>query len=573
MFTQQVRRSMAVAVAVTVAVPLLVGNLAAASASTSSCSPLTQPIQQSVNPKTGASLLTSSSAEVTSAAINHGFTDKRGAIFKASSKNAPGLVPVYRLFKKNDFIFVPDTKGVGEYENVISKYGYASQKVEFYASATSISCGIEVRRFLKGSQHRFSASANDQAKLKASGWKDEGAKFWVQTSNPPGPLAAPTSKPLPVTPSPTPSSKPTLTTAPQPISKPAPGVPTTPPPAPITDPASWIRYEKIAQPGETIAQVLLNPALAGKYLKLPVGVFEVSDYRNASAAIIVPRNVLGILGEGSNTIIRMKPMTSTFAASVPPQSAAPSTNQLYLLRMNDGLEKQLIKDVWFQGTAQGHMQNGVMIGNSKSGTTIENVLFTGFDGNAGSPPGETFALNWWRGSGGQTRSIEVDGYRWSGDTYETRVRGDLVGASPIGWNSHDGARVYDTYTHDSAFGMPTFWQSNSAETWNLQSVRNVIGINHEESFGITHHQPVMVESRTRRHINHMSSRSDGALTVIGAINDAWVNSTTSGPVSQGAKMLVLTPTNYTGMNTNRIVTPPVILLKDGMTKAPYTWAH
>ncbi len=562
---KQLRRSLAAAAATAVVAPLFIGALPAAAAITA-CTALTQAVHQSINPKTGASLLTSSTAEVTSAANKHGFTDKRGAVFNASSTAAPGLVPVYRLFKKNDFIFIPDTAGRGEYENAIAKYGYTSQKVEFYASATKLSCGVEVRRYLKGSQHRFSASAEDQAKLRAAGWKDEGAKFWVQLPTAAGPTAAPRPKPAPIATTP-PAPKPVPVAAPKPV-------PVTPPSsAPVKDHANQVRYETIARPGETIERVLLNPALAGKYLKLPAGVFEVSNYRDASAAIRVPANVLGIIGEGRDTIIRMKPMTSTFAASVPAQTAAPKTNQLYLLRMNDGLQKQMIKDVWFQGTVQGHLQNGVMIGNSTPGTTIENVLLTGFDGNAGSPPGETFALNWWRGSEGVTRNVEVDGYRWTGDTFETRIRGELVGASPIGWNSHDRAKVHDAYTHDSRFGMPTFWQSNDAETWNLQSVRNAIGINHEESFGVVHHAPVMTESRTRRHINHMSSRGDGTLTVIGAINDTWVNSTTSGPVSEGARMLVLTPTNYTGPGTNRIVTPPIILLKDGITRAPYTWAH
>ncbi|MCU1575294.1 MAG: hypothetical protein JWO93_3376 [Micrococcaceae bacterium] len=297
-----------------------------------------------------------------------------------------------------------------------------------------------------------------------------------------------------------------------------------------------------------------------------------SNFRDASVAIRIPGRVKGIIGAGRDTILRMKANTSTFASTVPAQATG-QTNQLYLIRMNDGATAQTLSDFWLQGTEQGHLYNGIMAGNSQPGTSVTKLLITGIPGDAGSPPGETFGMNWWRGSSSITRDLEVDGYRWTGDTYNARIRGDLVGASPIGYNSHDNAKLYDSYMHDSNVGMPTFWQSNNAETWNLQSIRNFIGINHEESFGIVHHEPVMYGSKSRRHVNFMSSRGTGELTIIGATNDAWISSTKSGPISQGAKMLVLTPTNYTGPNTNRITTSPRILSKDGLLAAPFTWAH
>lgn len=210
MFTKHLCRSLAAAAATAVALPLLVGAVPASAGA--SCAPMTQGIQQSVNPKTGASLLTSSATEVVSAASRYGFTDKRGAVFRASSTAGPGLVPVHRMYKGGDFLFIADTAGVGEYENAKTKNGYVSQKVEFYASATKISCGLEVRRYQKGSMHRFSAQAADQAKLKTAGWKDEGAKFWVQAPVAPAPtpttaVPAPTPAPSAITP-PTPQYAP-----------------------------------------------------------------------------------------------------------------------------------------------------------------------------------------------------------------------------------------------------------------------------------------------------------------------------------------------------------------------------
>ncbi|MHA7286261.1 LGFP repeat-containing protein [Arthrobacter sp. MDT3-44] len=402
----------------------------------------------------------------------------------------------------------------------------------------------------------------------------------VPTPPAPTPTPVPTPVPTPPAPPPTPVPTPAPTPAPAPTPIPVPTAPAptpTPVPTPAPTPpapnipADWVLWNTVAGPGEDINTVLAKPALAGKILKLPAGVFEVRNFRDASVAIRVPKTVKGIIGEGRDTILRIRPNTSTFGSTVPAQETH-QTNQLYVLRMNEGLVPQILSDFWLQGTPQGHLFNGIMVGMSRPGTIVEDLLITGIDGNAGSPPGETFGLNWWRGSDSITRNVEVDGFRWSGDTYASRVKGAQVGSSPIGYNSHDRGKLWNAFTHDSLYGMPTFWQSNNAETWNLQSIRNVIGINHEESFGTVHHEPVMWGSKTRRHINFMSARADGTLTVTGAINDEWINTTTSGPIGKGKKILVLTPTNYTGPNTNRIVTAPRVLLDDG-NPAPWLWAH
>jgi hypothetical protein len=387
----------------------------------------------------------------------------------------------------------------------------------------------------------------------------------------------------PVVPSPVPTTPPVVVPTPEPttppVVNPAPTTPT-PTPAPTTppvvtppaDPADWVRWENIAKPGENLQQVLQKPELTGKILKLPKGVFEVSNFQNVSFAVNIPKNVKGLIGSGNDTIIRIKERTSTFGYSVPTQAQG-GTNQLYILRMNNGLEKQILSDVWFQGTEQGHLYNGIMIGQAANGAEVKNILVTGIPGDAGSPPGETFGINWWRSNDGITRDVEVDGYRWTGDTYADRVKGAKVGSSPIGWNNADNARLYNAYTHDSKTGMPTFWQSQNAQTWNLQSIGNGAGINHEESFGIIHHQPVIYGSANKNHISFMSQRGDGSLTVIGATTDTWTGvGVPAGPIGKGVKMLVLTPNNY-GADGNKIVTRPTIVLDDGVTPQPYTWAH
>ncbi|WP_422391751.1 hypothetical protein [Arthrobacter sp. N1] len=579
------RRRVALALLLTAAAPLAaLQGISPAAAATTPCTPMRQSVYQSINPTTTASLLTTSATEAVDSRSS-GFTELKGLVFRASSTAAAGLVPIHRLFLNGDYLLLPDVAGIDEYDTVQSRLGYKHQKVAFYASLTPVTCGVEVRRYHRAGKHRFSVSAADGRTLRSAGWADEGARFWVApvTTTAPAPAPAPTTAPssAPTTaPSPAPTAAPTVapTVAPTPAPtavSPPPAPAPTPVPVPtvpsVTVPADWVLWSSIARPGDDINSVLAKPELSGKILKLPAGVFEVSNFRDASVAIRVPKQVKGVIGEGRDTILRIKPNTSTFGGTVPAQGTG-QTNQLYVLRMNEGLVPQVLSNFWLQGTPQGHLFNGIMVGMSKPGTTVENLLITGIDGNAGSPPGETFGLNWWRGSDSITRDIEVDAYQWSGDRFASRVRGAQVGASPIGYNSHDRGKLWNAFTHDSRFGMPTFWQSNNSETWNLQSIRNVIGINHEESFGTVHHEPVMHSSKTRRHVNFMSSRGDGALTIIGATNDEWINPTTSGPIGKGKKMLVLTPTNYTGPNTNRIVTPPRIQHGNG-TAAPWLWAH
>jgi hypothetical protein len=362
-------------------------------------------------------------------------------------------------------------------------------------------------------------------------------------------------------PAPAPASKPTPAPTPAPTPKPT--------PAPQAGAADWVQWNTIAKPGENINTVLAKPALAGKILKLPAGVFEVSNFQT-TAAIHIPANVKGIVGSGNDTIIRVKANTSTYAKSVPAQSTG-QTNPLNIIKMNDGLQPQILSHFWLQGTEQGHLYNGLSIGKSKPGSSVTNLLITGIPGNSNTPPGETFGLNWWRSSDSVTRDVEIDGYRWTGNTYASRVKGVVVGSSGFGYNSHDRAKLYNVYVHDHSTGMPTFWQSNNAQTWNLKSIRNKIAINHERSFGTVHHQPVFHSSLTRRHITFNSDIGDGTLTIIGATNDTWISTTKSGPIGKGVNMLIETHAGYRGGST--IKTKPVVLFEDGKTPAPFKFIN
>ena len=509
----------------------------------------TDVVRQAVNPKTSASLLTIHSSEVQSAAKKHGFTQSQ-ELFLASPRLAVGLVPIYRVYNASSGDFMV-TQWRSEVQNAIKKYGYAYEGVAFYAAPSKNQYTTPLHKFVKGPFHRYAVTPSDVQQLERNGWQNEGVAFYVRTLAATPAHEQPTipNQATPATPSPAPSS-----------------------PTPVEPSGDVVPWQAVAQPGQDIHTVLQHPVLHGKILQLPKGVFEVTNFRDGYKAINIPPQVKGLIGSGRDTIIRLKPHSSTYGHTVPAQETR-STNQLYVLRMNDGTTPQLLADFWLQGTEQGHLYNGIMVGKSQPGTTVRGLYVTGIPGNARENPGETFGLTFWRGSHSITRSVEVDGRRIMGNSITQRVFGESVGASGLAFSTHNYAKVYDSYIHDHRHGMPTFWQSNYGETWNLQSVRNRIGINHERSFGTVHHQPVMHSAHAGYHVNFLADNGNGSLKIIGATNDEWISLTTKGSIGKNKKMMVMTSTDYTGPNTNTITTPPSIMLDDGKTPAPYFWAH
>lgn len=174
-----------------------------ASDDTALCASMTTDIHQSVNPTTGASLLTRWTGEIESAASRHGFTERRGVAFKASATQQPGLVPVHRLVKKGQFVWIPDKPHSSEFARAVTVYGYTDQGVNFYAAPHTIDCGAGVEVFRRGGTHRATADPGYGAALLADGWVAEGPKYWGTAAGPGGPpIPPPVTPPLPPQPGP-----------------------------------------------------------------------------------------------------------------------------------------------------------------------------------------------------------------------------------------------------------------------------------------------------------------------------------------------------------------------------------
>jgi hypothetical protein len=200
--------SVLAAVGLAVTLPLAGGAPATALTPSDICASMTMNVYQSVNPTTGSHLLTRWSGEIDSAALRHGYTEKRGVAFKASATLKEGLVPVHRLYKNDRFVWMPKYPGSNELVNAVSRYGYVDQGVNFFASPTPLDCGVGVERFLKGSTHRASADVPYSQGLAAAGWKSEGFQYWggragaggtppVVPPTPPAPAPAPAPAPVP----------------------------------------------------------------------------------------------------------------------------------------------------------------------------------------------------------------------------------------------------------------------------------------------------------------------------------------------------------------------------------------
>lgn len=165
--------------------PAALALIAAPAGAAPDCSALTvQPIYQSVNPSTRASLLTPWQSEVLSAKEKHGFTEDRGTIFHASVVPAQGLSPVYRLYNPATGGFLW-TISSSERDSAVKTYGFVDNGINFYASTTPGDCTQPVYRYRSGTMHRHVVTQADRDALTAQGWVHEGTvSFFAGT--PPG---------------------------------------------------------------------------------------------------------------------------------------------------------------------------------------------------------------------------------------------------------------------------------------------------------------------------------------------------------------------------------------------------
>ncbi len=139
------------------------------------CDAFTAPIHHRVNPGSQANLLTRWQSEADNA-VQYGFTDNRGAPFRAALQAGTDLAPVHRLYKGStgDFVWIWKP---AEIASAVANYGYTDQGANFFASKVASPCLRPVYRYLKGSKHRHAVTQADRDALVAAGWTAEGISF------------------------------------------------------------------------------------------------------------------------------------------------------------------------------------------------------------------------------------------------------------------------------------------------------------------------------------------------------------------------------------------------------------
>lgn len=205
-------------------------------------------------------------------------------------------------------------------------------------------------------------------------------------------------------------------------------------------------------------------------MTFPEGVFEFEDFNAYTKAGNVQTYagincektlVYGLYGSGrgefqgsTGTCFRLKAGSSTRGSDtslVPPQSEAPATNALSLIRMVGTTGPIHLANFRVEGTDQGHNFGGTKIFAARGPVLIEDCLFAGWQGDNGAPPGETMGVsvyssgyNLTPGTSPIIRRVEADGRFYPG--------GPGMGPCGITIGKSVGGLIEDCWSHDNRIG-------------------------------------------------------------------------------------------------------------------------
>ena len=353
--------------------------------------------------------------------------------------------------------------------------------------------------------------------------------------------------------------------------------------------SEYIRYEDLYRTGDTVSAALAR-LTEPKIVTFPEGKFVCSDFNSGyQAGIDVPAICRGIVGSGrgtlggsTGTVFTMKRMSSTKG-----HGARDKEGRLYVPKQDDVTPCQLhvlkqlnqrAPSVWryFQvaGTEQGHIFSGFQLWGTAGANLFEDLLITGWEGNAGAPPGETFGL----GVSGPGRhllaGVEADGRR--------AVNGEVVGAMGITAQNSVGVTMDSCYAHHCRAASFVAFQSVNGLMRNCVADARVpaseaVGngsMNFERTAGWRLVNCRIIARQRKTHITHSNdswqlkqngkvySVANGSLTIVNpTFNDLWGND-------------MLTVQSWTPYwNGDSMKTAPVVRKADNKTHLPFHWVH
>jgi hypothetical protein len=226
---------------------------------------------------------------------------------------------------------------------------------------------------------------------------------------------------------------------------------------------------------------------SGKYVIMNTGTYEVNqpDWGSVGAgagAVRMPKQCAGIIGRNppgkswgnllpttQRTVIRVKPSTA------PAVNVAPAWFQLGY----SGSIRFDMANLHFEGTEQGFQTSGgtgvnpgsgndgtsrklftnVYFWNQQPGCTMRDCFSTGWFGNNGAPPGETFGFEWYHSTGGKVSRVYADGRRANDSV--------IYGAVGFTFGNAIDCTLSDSWFHHNAFAGHVHFKTVRCHTFSM----------------------------------------------------------------------------------------------------------
>lgn len=364
--------------------------------------------------------------------------------------------------------------------------------------------------------------------------------------------------------------------------------------------------------GAGVMNAILQRVPSGKYIIMDPGTYEANEpgWTNGdNAALQVPKTCKGMIGRTppgtgwadvkpttARTVIRVKPLTAPAGAN---------TAGAWFKCGYSGSIRSDYANIQWEGTEQGNQIPGGTGGTGPGndghsrknytnffswtqapGCTMRDCLSTGWFGNNGAPPGETFGFEWYHSTNGVISRAYADGRRAN----------DNVIYGAVGWTFGNSVNctLSECWFHHGAFaGLVHFQTANcksyssvlghaTEHTANHVSVGRTKGdwLNHERTTGNEHYNMVLncvsVGGANVAQVTHSGdsyvlteggqtfSTANGTLKMV---NPKWI------PNILGGALGIETWNPYGGApETNQPPNYPVITNTAG-NPIPYRWKY
>lgn len=262
----------------------------------------------------------------------------------------------------------------------------------------------------------------------------------------------------------------------------------------------------------------VNSVGAGNIASLSSGTFTFSNFAIDGGGDPAPTHfwfgakvtARGLYGAGSaSTVIQMNANTSDKGYDVPAQGTYKSNQLQYIIMFRQA--NAIVDGVHVKGTTQGHFYNGLRF-DGNANATLTNSKISAIPGNAGSPPGETFGVNFQNTSG--TLLVE-------------NVTGDGGGVSAAMFGSNGVTakctiRNLYTFNHPYSAGWASWQQRGQMDFYNFQCF-GARAFNAERLVGtVNFYDPVWGDPKSQD-INptYESGWTGGLVNIYFSDNAAW----------------------------------------------------